>query len=247
MAGQHNAQRAANFLKITYYRGPMSSTLAPAPTVSGDVLALLRRDWQRHLRNLNRAANTQRIYDPVGVHGQRCLQGPVAVVEMDGRRGGGRRLADGADLATVRAGEGRAVLSIEQMRTLLDSCKGRELVPLRDTAIIRLLLDSGGRFSEVAALGVDDVDFEMDVAHAVGKGRRPRALPFGDKTGAALARYLRARARDKQASRAELWLAEKGKGPLSAGGIKQMLKRRGKALDPPIPGLHAHMFRHTAG
>jgi hypothetical protein len=33
--------------------------------VSDDVLALLRRDWQRHLRNLNRAANTQRIYDTV--------------------------------------------------------------------------------------------------------------------------------------------------------------------------------------
>jgi integrase/recombinase XerC len=32
---------------------------------SADVLSLLRRDWQRHLRNLNRAANTQRIYDSV--------------------------------------------------------------------------------------------------------------------------------------------------------------------------------------
>ncbi len=25
-----------------------------------------------------------------------------------------------------------------------------------------------------------------------------------------------------------------------------MLKRRGRALDPPMPGLHPHMFRHTA-
>jgi integrase/recombinase XerC len=33
--------------------------------VSDDVLALLCRDWQRHLRNLNRAANTPRIYDTV--------------------------------------------------------------------------------------------------------------------------------------------------------------------------------------
>lgn len=138
------------------------------------------------------------------------------------------------------------VLSIEQMRALVDSCKGRELVALRDAAIIRLLLDSGGRLGEVAGLAVDDVDLDMDVAHGMGKGRRPRALPFGDKTGAALSRYLRARVRDKQAGRPELWLAEKGKGPLSAGGIKQMLKRRGEALDPPIHGLHAHMFRHTA-
>ncbi|MGH3768613.1 MAG: tyrosine-type recombinase/integrase [Pseudonocardiaceae bacterium] len=136
-----------------------------------------------------------------------------------------------------------AVLTIEQMRTL---CKGREFIHLRDTAIIRLLLDSGGRLGEVATLTVDDLDFDMDVAPAVGKGRRPRALPFGDKTGASLARYLRARAREKQASRPELWLAEKNRGPLLVGDIKQVLKRWGRAMDPPIPGLHAHMFRHTA-
>ena len=104
------------------------------------------------------------------------------------------------------------VLSVEQLRELLDQCKGRELLPLRDTAIIRLLLDTGGWAGEVAGLRVADLDLDADVAHVVGTGRRPRALPFGDKTGTALARYLRARARDKHAERPELWLAEKGKG-----------------------------------
>jgi site-specific recombinase XerD len=104
------------------------------------------------------------------------------------------------------------VLSVEQLRELLDQCKGRELLPLRDTAIIRLLLDTGGWAGEVAGLRVADLDLDADVAHVVGTGRRPRALPFGDKTGTALARYLRAWARDKHAERPELWLAEKGKG-----------------------------------
>lgn len=117
---------------------------------------------------------------------------------------------------------------------------------MRDTAIIRLLLDSGGRLGEISALTVKDIDFDMDVAHAIGKGPRLRVLPFGDKTGAALARYLRTRTRERHAGRPELWLAEKNKGTLLAGGIKQMLKRRGKAMTPPIPGLHAYMFRHTA-
>jgi site-specific recombinase XerD len=35
------------------------------------------------------------------------------------------------------------VLTIEQMRALLDQRKGREFIQLRDTAVIRLLLDSG--------------------------------------------------------------------------------------------------------
>lgn len=257
--------------------------MAPAPPVSDDVLTLLRRDWQRHLRNLNRAANTQRIYDTVTR--QFCqwladngrLAGPREISKRDIEDFTGYMIATrSASTANVAY---RAlqqwfkwmvseeeidhspmertsppfvpektvpVLSVDQLRALVDSCKGRDFIQLRDTAIIRLLLDSGGRLGEVAALAMNDIDFDMDVAHAVGKGRRPRALPFGDKTGAALARYLRARARERQASRPEVWLAEKNRGPLLAGGIKQMLKRRGRALDPPIPGLHAHMFRHTA-
>lgn len=251
--------------------------------MDGDVLALLRRDWQRHLRNLNRAANTQRIYDTVA--GQFCGWLVEHNRTLDPREIGKREIEDfmghmtetrSASTANVayralqqwfkwmiaedeieRSPMERTtppfvpekavpVLSIEQMRALLDQCQGRGFIQLRDTAIIRLLLDSGGRLGEVAALNVDDLDFEMDIAHAVGKGRRPRALPFGDKTGAALARYLRARAREKHSERPQLWLAEKNKGPLLAGGIKQMLKRRGRVMDPPIPGLHAHMFRHTA-
>ncbi|MGB7795070.1 MAG: tyrosine-type recombinase/integrase [Pseudonocardiaceae bacterium] len=250
---------------------------------STDVLALLRRDWQRHLRNLNRAANTQRIYDTVAR--QFCEWLAEHDRPTDPREIGKREIEDftGHMIATRSAATANVayralqqwfkwmvsederdgspmertsppfvpekvvpVLSIEQMRSLLDSCAGRGFTQLRDTAIIRLLIDSGGRIGEVASLGVNDLDFEMDVAQAVGKGRRPRALPFGDKTGAALTRYLRARARERQASRSELWLAEKNRGPLLTGGIKQMLKRRGRALDPPLPGLHAHMFRHTA-
>ncbi len=78
----------------------------------------------------------------------------------------------------------------------------------------------------------------------IGKGRRPRALPFGQQTGLALGRYLRTRARERQADRSELWLAEKNRGALSSGGIGRMLRRRGDAVG--IPGLHAHQFRHTA-
>jgi integrase/recombinase XerC len=252
-------------------------------TDATDVLGLLRRDWQRHLRTLNRAANTQRIYDTVAR--QFCEWLVEQGRPTDPRVIGKREIEDftGHMIATRSAATANVayralqqwfkwmvaeeeidrspmertcppfvpekvvpVLSVEQIRSLLDSCAGREFTQVRDIAIIRLLLDSGGRLGEVAGLGVADLDFEMDVAHAVGKGRRPRALPFGDKTGAALSRYLRVRARENQAARPELWLAEKNRGPLLAGGIKQMLKRRGRALNPPLPGLHAHMFRHTA-
>jgi integrase/recombinase XerC len=136
------------------------------------------------------------------------------------------------------------VLTETQLRTLLAGAKSNSFVDRRDNAIMRLLLDTGGRLSEVAGLRVDDLDFEHDVAHVLGKGRRPRALPFGQQTGLALGRYLRARAKEKLAGRPELWLAEKNRGALSSNGIAQMLGRRGDAAG--IAGLHAHQFRHTA-
>src|SRR3712207_5754082 len=136
------------------------------------------------------------------------------------------------------------VLTEDQLRTLLAAAKGNSFVDRRDNAIMRLLLDTGGRLSEVSGLAVDDLDFDADVAHVLGKGRRPRVLPFGQQTGLALGRYLRARSKEKLAGRPELWLAEKNRGALSSNGVAQMLGRRGEAAG--IPGLHAHQFRHTA-
>jgi site-specific recombinase XerD len=136
------------------------------------------------------------------------------------------------------------VLEVEQLRALLDGCKGNDFVSRRDNAIIRLLADTGGRLGEIAALVVDDVDFDAGVCHVVGKGRRGRALPFGQTTALALGRYLRARAKEKHAYRPELWLQEKGRGVLGDNGIQLMLRRRGSAIG--MPSLHAHQFRHTA-
>ncbi|HEY4458295.1 MAG TPA: tyrosine-type recombinase/integrase, partial [Pseudonocardiaceae bacterium] len=86
------------------------------------------------------------------------------------------------------------------IRKILTGCDGRDLISRRDTAIIRLLWDTGCRLSEIANLDVDDIDLDVDVIHVVGKGRRPRSVPFSPKTGQALARYLRVRASDKWAS-----------------------------------------------
>lgn len=131
------------------------------------------------------------------------------------------------------------VLIETQLRTLLAEAGGNAFVDRRDNAIMRLL-DTGGRLSEVAGLRVPDIHFENDVAHVIGKGRRPRALPFGQQTGLALVRYIQARTRENLSDRPELWLVEKNRGPLSSGGVSQMLVRRGD--DAGILGLHATSF-----
>jgi integrase len=67
-------------------------------------------------------------------------------------------------------------------------------------AIVRLFLDTGMRRAELSGLQVEDVDFDHNIAIVLGKGRRPRACPFGRKTAKALDRYIRVRGRHSAAS-----------------------------------------------
>ena len=64
----------------------------------------------------------------------------------------------------------------------------------RDETILRLLLDTGIRVSELCGLTLDDVDLERELAYVMGKGSRPRVVPFGARTGQSIDRYLRVRA-----------------------------------------------------
>jgi site-specific recombinase XerC len=62
-------------------------------------------------------------------------------------------------------------------------------------AILRLFIDTGGRLAEITDLAVEDVILEAEVINVVGKGKRPRSVPYGPKTSSALDRYLRLRKR----------------------------------------------------
>jgi site-specific recombinase XerD len=128
------------------------------------------------------------------------------------------------------------------LAALMATTKGNTFENRRDEAILRVLIDTGMRLSELTCLRVEDLDFEADVAHVMGKGRRGRACPFGNRTGDALRRYLRARLRHTMATRypEQLWLGKKG--PLTGSGIAQLLDRR--ADDAGIGHIHPHLFRH---
>jgi site-specific recombinase XerD len=134
-----------------------------------------------------------------------------------------------------------AVLTDDELAKLLASCKGNTFENRRDAAILRMFIDTGMRAAELAGLSVEDVDFEVDVAYVIGKGRRGRGVPFGTKTADALRRYLRARARHSLADRDELWLGKKG--PMTDSGVRQMLERR--ASEAGVEDVHPHRFRHT--
>ena len=134
-----------------------------------------------------------------------------------------------------------AILRDDELAALLKACAGPGFEARRDTALVRLLIDTGMRRGELVGLKVDDIDFDHDVAIVMGKGRRARSCPFGHKTAQALDRYLRLRARHPHAALEALWLGRKG--ALEANSVLQLVRRRGRQAG--IDDLHPHVFRHT--
>ncbi len=134
------------------------------------------------------------------------------------------------------------VLTDDELRRLLDAARGTDFEARRDTAILRVLIETGVRLGEISGLTVGDVDWNQDVLHVMGKGRRGRAAPFGAKTADALRRYARARAKHPKAAATDaLWLGRQG--AMTPSGLAQMLERRGLAAG--VADVHPHRFRHS--
>lgn len=134
------------------------------------------------------------------------------------------------------------VVQLEDLRLLLKTCSGKTFADRRDSAILRLFLDSGVRLEEMAGITVDDLDLRGLEVTVLGKGRRERIVPFGASTAQAIDRYVRARARHRLSSDPALWLGAKGKGALTGAGVYQMVKRRSRSVGID---LHPHQLRHT--
>jgi site-specific recombinase XerD len=132
------------------------------------------------------------------------------------------------------------VVSEEDLKRLIKACEGKDFSHRRDMAIVRLLIDTGMRRSELGGLRVSDVDLDENMVVVMGKGRRPRACEIGHKSAQALDRYLRVRSTQREAQREELWLGRAG--PMTPSGVYQVIRDRGKEVGLD---LHPHLFRHT--
>jgi site-specific recombinase XerD len=133
------------------------------------------------------------------------------------------------------------VVDDEALRQLLRAAEGKTFEDRRDSAILRLFVDTPCRISEVTNLAVSDVNFERCEITVIQKGAKEAAKPFGPKSLLALDRYVRVRGAHNHASSARLWLGPRG--PLTRSGVAQMLKRR--CTQAGLAPIHAHQFRHT--
>ena len=152
------------------------------------------------------------------------------------------------------------MLSDDQIRALLRVCsEDHTFAGRRDEAIMRVLLDSGARWAEIAALRwtpgrpeSNDLDLEARQLRVLGKGRRERIVVIGREAVRAIDRYLRYRDGGSRYGKSlrphhaahlpNLWLGPKG--AFTESGMGQMIHERGVAAG--LGGhVHPHMFRRT--
>ncbi len=134
------------------------------------------------------------------------------------------------------------VLADADLRALLKACEGSKFGPRRDMALIRLMLATGLRVSELVDLRAEDVDLRNRVvAVRHGKGDRARLVRFDAATAAALDRYKRVRARHRLAGLPWLWIGHRGR--LTRKGVPTILDKRADLAG--VGHVHPHQLRHT--
>jgi site-specific recombinase XerD len=133
-------------------------------------------------------------------------------------------------------------LTAEQVNAIVGSCDRRSTLGRRDYAILLLLARMGLRAKEVAALSLDDLDWNESVLLVRGKGGRVDPMPLSDEVGSALASYLRRR---RKTTWRAIFLGHRAPhGPLGSGAVIAIVRRACSRAQ--IPPVGAHRLRHSA-
>ena len=126
------------------------------------------------------------------------------------------------------------VLTDAEIDKLIATTAGTDFAERRDRAILMLFMDTGMRRGELSGLRLEDIDFDHMVALVVGKGRRPRACPFGNRTAKALSTVHQAG--QEGAPRGH---SATGSGWASAAGSPRRASSRSSSAAVPRPGCPA--------
>ena len=128
------------------------------------------------------------------------------------------------------------------LRKLLAGCDRRRTVGRRDYAILLLLARLGLRAGEVAAIGLEDIDWRAGELLIHGKGGRQDVLPVPVDVGEAIVSYLRRRPRCE--SRALFLRMTAPRGGLNRGTVGWIVREA--CTRAGLPRVSAHRLRHTA-
>ena len=235
-----SAQTREVYLRGVRQFGEWLAVAEPGLTDPSEITIRHVQAWQRAMADAGRSKATRRVrLIAVRLFFGYLLAEPDTDVTVN--PAAGVALPE-ADLHVV------PVLHDDDLTRLLRSMDGPSYVDRRDTALVRVLLDTGCRRAELAGIDLDDLDLRLQqVTLRRTKGGRARIVPIGSKTALALRKYLRARTKRAAAGAAPLFLStrsdERGTWRITGGGVAEMLRRRCEAVG--MPPINPHRFRHT--
>jgi integrase/recombinase XerC len=140
-----------------------------------------------------------------------------------------------------------AVAKRKRLRTPRSEAN-EKLILKRDRAIFELLYASGLRVSELTGMNLDDMDRQGKMLRVLGKGRKERIVPYGEKAQTAFEAYwpmreeILAHPRMKQDAKA-VFLNHRG-GRLTARSVRTIVKKYAR-LGNVNWDLHPHSLRHA--
>lgn len=136
-------------------------------------------------------------------------------------------------------------LNLKQIDKLLAAPGDKRATATRDRAMLELLYATGLRVSELCHLGVSDLNLEMGVVRATGKGNKQRMIPVGRSALAAVRRYLET-ARSlilKGRGSRYLFVTARG-GAMTRQGFWKLLAANGRRAGI-FHNLSPHVLRHS--
>ena len=133
------------------------------------------------------------------------------------------------------------VLTIDEVKRLLDAPDPKKPSGCRDAAMLELLYAAGLRVSELITLKLQDVNLTAGYVRVFGKGAKERVVPIGQYAQEKIRRYTNGarQALLKDRISATLFVARAGK-PLSRQGFWKLIKRYGLRA-----GLRKMITPHT--
>lgn len=115
----------------------------------------------------------------------------------------------------------------------------KDLMSLRDRAILETFYSTGMRISELVGLNVPDLDLIGGIAKVMGKGKKERVVPVGDIASAAIRKYL-----DKRKSTQEAIFLNKNGRRITTRGVRGIVLKYIKKAGIK-QGVSPHTLRHS--
>ncbi len=112
---------------------------------------------------------------------------------------------------------------------------------LRDRALLELLYSSGLRVGELVSLNLKHLDLTLGIVRVMGKGRKERIVPMGQKAIEALTSYLEQRGEAEGEN--PLFLNRRG-GRLTSRSVERLVKKYSR-VSGIIRKVSPHSLRHS--